>query len=156
MLGMFKKKPVMIHAPCSGVLIPIEEVADEVFAGKMAGEGVAIIPSVGLFVAPIDGRITQIFETLHAYTIKNFEGLEVMVHIGLDTVTLQGKGFTPLASEGDIVKVGDGIIKADLAFLKANEKDIVTPVIITNAASRKTIIKKTGEIKTRDIIMEVK
>ncbi len=153
---MFKKKPLTIHAPCRGTLKAIEEVDDEVFAQKMAGDGIAIIPSEGLFCAPIDGKITQIFETLHAYTIRGAEGLEVMVHIGLDTVALQGKGFTALASEGDIVKAGESVIKADLAYLEANAKDIVTPVVITHQASRKKIVKHEGEVKTKETIMELK
>jgi len=121
----------------------------------MAGDGVAVIPMSDIFTAPIDGVITKIFSTNHAFSIKSEKDLEVMVHIGLDTVALEGKGFERLANEGDEVKAGDEIIRVDLAYIKEHAKDIVTPIIISDESDVKSIEKRLLIVKSQDIIMEV-
>jgi glucose-specific phosphotransferase system IIA component len=131
MLGIFKKKITEIVAPVDGKVVDIENVPDEVFANKLAGDGVAIIPSNGEFVSPIDGVVSKIFDTNHAYVITSDSGIEVMVHIGLDTVSLNSQGFERVIQPDSRVKAGDLIIKANLEFLKENATDIITPVVIT-------------------------
>ena len=121
MFGFLKRKPRVIKAPVDGMLIPIEEVDDEVFSAKMAGDGIAIMPIGDTFVAPIDGVITKIFSTNHAFSIKSKQDMEVLVHIGLETVALKGEGFERLAQEGDEVTAGTPIIKVDLNYIQANE-----------------------------------
>jgi PTS system glucose-specific IIA component len=155
MFGFLKRKPREIKAPVDGMLIPIEEVDDEVFSAKMAGDGIAIMPIGDTFVAPIDGVITKIFSTNHAFSIKSKQDLEVLVHIGLETVALKGQGFERLASEGDEVKAGDPIIKVDLDYIKANAKDIVTPILITDESKFDEIDKNDNVVKSGDPIMEV-
>ncbi len=155
MFGFLKRKPRIIHAPVDGQLIAIESVDDEVFSQKMAGDGVAINPIGDVFTAPIDGVITKIFSTNHAYSVKGKQDLEVLVHIGLETVALKGLGFERLAQEGDSVKVGDPIIKVDLAYIKEHAKDIVTPILITDESNVKNIEKRSNIVKSGDIIMEV-
>ncbi len=155
MFGFLKRKPRIIHAPVDGQLIAIESVDDEVFSQKMAGDGVAINPIGDVFTAPIDGVITKIFSTNHAYSVKGKQDLEVLVHIGLETVALKGLGFERLAQEGDSVKVGDPIIKVDLAYIKEHAKDIVTPILITDESDVKNIEKRSNIVKSGDIIMEV-
>ena len=155
MFGFLKRKPREIKAPVDGRLIPIEEVDDEVFSAKMAGDGIAIMPVGDTFVAPIDGVITKIFSTNHAFSIKSKQDLEVLVHIGLETVALKGEGFERLAQEGDEVKVGDPIIKVDLDYIKANAKDIVTPILITDESKFDEIDKNDNVVKSGDPIMEV-
>jgi len=135
-------------SPVDGQLLAIESVDDEVFSQKMAGDGVAILPVGEVFTAPIDGVITKIFSTNHAYSVKSKQDLEVLVHIGLETVALKGEGFERLANEGDEVKVGDPIIKADLAYIKAHAKDIITPILITDESKYNEIDKNDNVVKT--------
>ncbi len=156
MFGLFKAKGIEIVAPITGEVMAIESVNDEVFSQKMAGDGIAIIPSDGSFGAPIDGEVLKIFSTGHAYMIRGEKGIEVMVHIGLDTVALKGDGFRAVASEGDIVKAGDTIVRADLERIIALGKEIVTPVIVSEMGIRKSIDKKSGTVVKGDLIMEVK
>jgi PTS system glucose-specific IIA component len=155
MFGFLKRKPRVIHAPIDGQLLDIESVDDEVFSQKMAGDGLAIYPIGDIFRAPIDGVISKIFSTNHAFSIKNSKDLEVLVHIGLETVALKGKGFERLAKEGDEVKIGDPIIKVDLNYIKANAKDIVTPILITDESKFDNIDKNDNVVKSGDAIMEV-
>ena len=155
MFGFLKRKPRDVYAPVDGQLIAIESVDDEVFSQKMAGDGVAILPIGEIFTAPIDGVITKIFSTNHAYSVKSKQDLEVLVHIGLETVALKGEGFERLAQEGDEVKAGDPIIKADLNYIKEYAKDIITPILITDESKYEAIDKNTNVVITGDAIMEV-
>ncbi len=155
MFGFLKRKPREIKAPIDGMLVALENVDDEVFSSKMAGDGIAIIPVGDTFSAPIDGVITKIFSTNHAFSIKNKQDLEVLVHIGLETVALKGEGFERLANEGDTVNVGDPIIKVDLDYIKAHAKDIVTPILITDESKFDEIDKNDNVVKSGDPIMEV-
>ena len=104
MFGFLKRKVREIKSPVDGQVVALESVKDDVFSQKLVGDGVAIVPMSDVFTAPIDGKITKIFSTNHAYSIKSSKDLEVMVHIGLETVALEGKGFERLANEGDEVK----------------------------------------------------
>ncbi len=155
MFGFLKRKPREIKAPIDGMLVALENVDDEVFSSKMAGDGIAIIPVGDTFSAPIDGVITKIFSTNHAFSIKNKQDLEVLVHIGLETVALKGEGFERLANEGDTVNAGDPIIKVDLDYIKAHAKDIVTPILITDESKFDEIDKNDNVVKSGDPIMEV-
>jgi len=155
MFGFLKRKKREIKSPVDGQVVALESVDDEVFSQKLAGDGVAIIPMSNIFTAPIDGTITKIFATNHAYTVKSPKDLEVMVHIGLDTVALGGKGFERIAKEGDEVKAGDPVIRVDLDYLREHAKDIITPVIITEESDLKNIDKRLHIVKSQDLIMEV-
>jgi PTS system glucose-specific IIA component len=155
MFGFLKRKVREVKAPVDGRIVALESVNDEVFSKKLVGDGVAIIPVSNIFTAPIDGIITKIFSTNHAYSIRSSKDLEVMVHIGLDTVDLNGAGFERLAKEGDTVVCGDAIIRVDLDALREHAKDIVTPIIISDESDVKSIEKKLNIVKSGDIIMEV-
>jgi len=155
MFGFLKRKIRDVYAPADGQIVKLESVDDEVFSQKLVGDGVAIMPISDVFTAPIDGVVSKIFSTNHAYSIKSDKDLEVMVHIGLETVSLDGKGFERLVEEGAQVKAGDGIIKADLPYIKAHAKDIITPVIILEESDVKEIEKKYTIVKSGDKIMEV-
>lgn len=155
MFGFLKRKAREVKAPADGEIVALESVNDEVFSQKLAGDGVAIVPVSNVFTAPIDGIITKIFSTNHAYSVKSPKDMEVMVHIGLDTVDLNGEGFERLANEGDEVKAGDAIIRVDLDYIREHAKDIVTPVIISDESDVKSIEKKLNIVKSGDIIMEV-
>lgn len=155
MFGFLKRKIREIKSPVDGQIVALESVDDEVFSKKLVGDGVAVIPMSNIFTAPIDGMITKIFPTNHAYSIKSTKDLEVMVHIGLDTVALEGKGFERIANEGDEVKAGDPVIRVDLAYIREHAKDIITPVIISDDSDVKNIEKRLNIVKSQDIIMEV-
>jgi len=155
MFGFLKRKKRDVFAPVDGQLMDLGSVDDEVFAKRMAGDGVAILPVGEIFTAPIDGVITKIFSTNHAYSVKSKQDLEVLVHIGLETVALKGEGFERLAEEGDEVKAGDPIIKADLNYIKEHAKDIITPILITDESKYEAIDKNTNVVITGDAIMEV-
>lgn len=155
MFGFLKRKKRDVFAPVDGQLLDLGSVDDEVFSQRMAGDGVAILPVGEIFTAPIDGVVTKIFSTNHAYSVKSKQDLEVLVHIGLETVALKGEGFERLAQEGDAVKAGDPIIKADLNYIKAHAKDIITPILITDESKYEAIDKNTNVVITGDAIMEV-
>jgi PTS system glucose-specific IIA component len=155
MFGFLKRKPRVIHAPIDGQLVAIESVDDEVFSQKMAGDGVAILPVGNIFVSPIDGVISKIFSTNHAFSVKSEKDVEILVHIGLETVALKGKGFERLANEGDEVKVGDPIIRVDLNYIKEHAKDIITPILITDESKFDKIDKNNNIVKSGDPVMEV-
>ncbi|MCC3372952.1 glucose PTS transporter subunit IIA [Cohnella sp. REN36] len=123
---------VQFHAPVQGRMIPLEDVDDPIFAQKLVGRGVAFIPDRGELVAPVRGKIIHLYPSLHAIGIETPEGLEVLLHIGIDTSHLKGKGFTALVQEGDEVTPGQPLIRFHLPTLKAEAKSLATPMIITN------------------------
>jgi PTS system beta-glucosides-specific IIC component len=122
-----------LYAPIVGEAIVLEDVEDEVFSSGAMGNGIAIIPAKGEVHAPCDGTISSFFPTGHAVGITTADGAEVLIHVGMDTVKLGGKGFTPLAKEGDVVKKGQLLLKFDIAYIKSQNLPVVTPVIITNS-----------------------
>ncbi|CVR52807.1 glucose PTS transporter subunit IIA [Streptococcus pneumoniae] len=128
--GVSNKK--MIFSPISGEIIPLSDVQDKTFSDKLIGDGVAIIPSEGKVYAPFDGKITNIFPTKHAIGLKSDEGVELLIHIGLDTVELKGQGFISHVEEGDRVFKNQLIFEMDLNLIKTKGYETVTPVIVTN------------------------
>jgi len=137
MFGLFKKKeekgsiekliPVM-----AGEVVSIDQVPDAVFSQKMLGDGFAVKPTNGTVVSPVDGTIVQIFPTNHAFGILTESGLEILVHIGIDTVELKGEGFKRLVEVDTKVKAGEPIVEVDLTFVGERAKSLITPVVITN------------------------
>lgn len=119
-------------APVSGEVVALEEVPDEAFASKAVGDGLAIKPGSGTVVAPLNGTVVKIFETHHAFCLISEEGVEVIVHMGLDTVSLQGQGFTCLINEGDNVVTGQPVLEMDLDYLNTHAKSMVSPVVVSN------------------------
>lgn len=126
-------------APVTGEAIPLSEVPDPVFAQKMAGDGMAIIPSDDTIVAPADGELTLLFGTKHAFAMTLKNGLEILVHVGIDTVSLNGEGFEALAEQGQTVKAGTPILKIDRDFITGKGLSLSTPVLITNPDQLKSI-----------------
>lgn len=120
-------------APVSGKVIPLEQVKDETFASGMLGQGVAIEPTDNIIYSPIEGTVETIFETKHAIGLKSADGLELLIHIGMDTVNLKGDGFKQLIEVGQKVQIGTPLMEVDFAKIKAAGYEIVTPMVITNA-----------------------
>ncbi len=132
--GLVSDDGIRIYAPVSGKILPIEDVPDVVFSEKIAGDGIAIKPEGDRLVAPFDGTIVQVFETNHAFAIRSDKNIEVLVHFGIDTVDLRGKGFKRLAESGQKVHKGDPIIGFSLKELESAAHSTVTPVVISNMA----------------------
>lgn len=138
MFQFFKKKPDLektgleLTAMTDGRCIPLEEVNDPVFSGKVLGDGIAIVPEDCVIAAPCDGTVSMLAETLHAFGMTRDDGLELMVHIGIDTVALKGEGFEALVSQGDQVKKGEPLIRFDAAFMEKKGIDMTTMLILLN------------------------
>ncbi len=137
LFGRKKKAGIEVFAPVAGRLMRMEDVPDPVFAQKILGDGFAVDPADGKFVAPIAGELVLIADTLHAYAIRSEEGLEVLVHVGIDTVKLKGEGFSSEMSAGANVAVGDLIITVDLETVTPQVPSMMTPVVLTNGAEFK-------------------
>lgn len=152
-----RKQNIRLLAPLSGEIVALENVPDVVFAEKIIGDGIAIKPSDNKVVAPCDGVISKIFETNHAFAMNSDSGLELFIHVGIDTVELKGEGFTRIAHEGQIVKAGDVILEFDLNLLAAKAKSTLTPVIISNMDEIKELTKYNGAVTLiTDAILSVR
>ena len=127
-----KKKVETIVAPLSGQVVPLEDVPDDAFAQKLVGEGIAIVPEEGKVVSPINGEVTMLFPTKHAVGLLSEQGLEILVHIGIETVAMGGEGFVAHVKAGDKVKVGDLLIEFSIDLVKEKAKSTTSPIIITN------------------------
>ncbi|MGQ0453528.1 glucose PTS transporter subunit IIA, partial [Bacillus sp. SS-TM] len=137
-----------IVAPLTGAVKNIEEVPDPVFAGRMMGDGVAIDPTEGVVVSPVDGEIVQLFHTKHAIGIKAKNGTEILIHVGLETVKMEGEGFEAHVSEGQAVKAGDKLISFDLELIREKAKSTITPIVITNTDAAESIKTTVGVAAT--------
>lgn len=138
-------------SPIKGKVIPISEVPDQVFSQKMMGDGFAIEPEEGLVVAPADGKIIHVFPTKHAIGLMTEGGREILIHFGIDTVNLKGEGFEALVNEGEEVKAGQPLLRADLNFIKERVPSIITPIVFTNLSEGESIVlEKTGAVKTKE------
>ncbi|MFM0818792.1 beta-glucoside-specific PTS transporter subunit IIABC [Streptococcus suis] len=141
-----------IVAVANGVLVPLEEVNDEVFASKAMGDGVALVPSSGDIVSPVNGILSTVFPTGHAYGIVRSDGVEVLVHIGINTVDLSGVGFKSLVQQGQIVKAGQKIATVDLGLLKSKGYDTSIMTIITDAKDKNIVLKTSGDVYAGDLL----
>lgn len=147
---MFHGNKIEIGAPVSGEIVPVTDVRDPTFSEEMIGKGVAIIPSEGRFYAPEDGTLVALFPTGHAYAINTDSGAEILVHIGLDTVELNGEFYTIHATQGQHVNKGDLIVEVDLEGVKNAGYDYITPLIVSNHANFSKFEKKSGKVSALD------
>ena len=149
-------RPIEIASPLDGKEIALKDVDDEVFASGVTGKGIAIIPENNTVLSPADGTVSVLFPSKHAVGITTKEGIEILVHIGLNTVMLNGEGFTTFVKQGDQVKKGQKLLAFDKDFIKSKGCSLQSPLIITNADQFKDILIETKtEIRTGDIAMEV-
>lgn len=150
MFGLFKSKSKEINTPVNGEVVDLKEVSDPVFSDKMMGEGFAAKPSDGKICAPIKGTVKSVFPSLHALTLEAEDGLDILIHIGLDTVELNGNGFSSSISEGQKVKAGDPLVQVDLGFLAENKKDDIVIVVFPEMKDKKVEVnfgeKQVGEV----------
>ena len=143
-------------SPLDGELLPLSEVKDEVFSSGAMGEGVAIEPSQGVLHAPANGRVVMTFPTGHAIGMKTKDGAEILMHIGMDTVNLQGKGFETLVDKGDEVKAGDELVKFDIDEIHSAGYIVTTPIVVTNSKDyEKVLVVRQGEVKVGQEILDL-
>lgn len=158
MFGLFKKKKteILLGAPAKGKAVPLAEVNDPTFSEGMLGEGVAIIPSEGKIYAPIDGEIGMVFDTLHAVSLTAENGAEVLIHVGLDTVKMNGDGFVGHVQAGDKVKKGDLLLEVDLDKVKEAGYDTITPMLICNTDDYASVEGLSGkEVNPGDDVIRI-
>ncbi|MBQ7336013.1 MAG: PTS glucose transporter subunit IIA [Clostridia bacterium] len=144
---LFAKKQKSFYSVCNGKSIPLSEMPDEAMAQGLLGVGFAVEPWDGLICSPVDGRVETVAESKHAYSILTDDGLEILVHIGVDTVGLKGEGFLPRVREGDYVKAGDPIAEADLEIIRAHALSPTVAVIVTNPERMERVEYHFGESK---------
>ena len=144
---MFEKnaKTISLKAVEDGRTIPMDEVNDQTFAQELLGPGIAIVPSNGTVVSPIDGTVATVMDTKHAVCIQGEDGLELIVHAGLDTVELNGKYYQTYKEIGDQVKAGDVLLEFDLEEITKAGYDVTTPIVITNLGDYKITKCLTGQ-----------
>ncbi|WBW99175.1 PTS sugar transporter subunit IIA [Oceanirhabdus sp. W0125-5] len=156
MFNLFKKnKTLNVKAPMKGEYININETPDHVFSNKMLGDGIAIKPKEEVVHSPVEGTIEMIFHTNHAVGLKTKEGIEILIHIGIDTVELGGEGFHRITKEGDIVKVGDPLIKFDRRLIKEKGKSDVVVMVVTKGMEIKKLKTNLGTKKIGEDVIEI-
>ena len=132
--------PYEVQAPMSGKVIPLSEVNDSVFSSEMMGKGVAILPDKGVVQAPFSGKVVTVTPTKHAIGLVSDDGIELLIHVGIDTVSLNGQFFDVLVKEGDEIKTGDHLLSFDIESIQSNHLDVVTPIIVTNSTQYLDVI----------------
>ena len=148
-------KPGTVYAPVSGTVIPSEEIPDETFAAGVLGRGVGINPDMGIVVAPFDGEISSVTETHHAVGVTSPDGIELLIHVGVDTVAMNGDGFECLVQEGQQVKAGDKLIIFDRDKIAAAKHPDCVVVLVTNADDYENLSVQTGSCKVLDSVITI-
>ena len=148
-----KKSSNIILAPLTGKAVPLSEVPDPVFSDKVLGDGAAIIPADGKIVSPVNGEISTVAETGHAYGFTSEDGLEILVHVGLETVSLNGECFKVYGKPGDKVKAGDLVAEVDLEYLKEKKINPITPVLLCSDIEEKELQYAEGEVKAGESVV---
>ncbi len=158
LFGKKEEQQLVVNSPLNGKVLRMEDVPDPAFAQKMMGDGFAIEPTDGNVYSPIDAEVALVFEaTGHAVGLKTTDGLEILVHFGVDTVNLQGEGFEAKVKQGDKVKAGDLLISVDLDAVSPKVPSVITPVIFTNLAGKELVIDETlygTEVNHGDVIVK--
>lgn len=154
MLNFFKKpKESFVVSPVDGTCISLSQVPDKMFSEKLLGDGVAFVFETESICSPTDGVVTMIAATKHAFGITDVNGLEILVHIGLDTVELNGEGFEVLVKVNQKVKAGTPIVKLNRKFIEEHSINLITPVILTNGSSFEISKEKKNAVKIGDQVM---
>ncbi len=152
-MKLFRKNHTLL-AICDGRCAPLSEMPDEAFASGMLGEGVTVFPTTGRFFTPVSGKIESIAESRHAYTMLSEDGLEILLHIGVDTVEMKGDGFTPLVKAGQQVRAGDPLADADLSRISDRGFSTATALLITNPEKIEITDLRHGAIKGgKDVLL---
>ncbi|MBE6626038.1 MAG: PTS glucose transporter subunit IIA [Ruminococcaceae bacterium] len=151
-----KNKTISVVSPLTGVAVDLSEVNDPTFSERILGNGIAILPSVGRLYSPISGLIESISESAHAIAIVGDNGVEILIHIGIDTVELNGEPFSVRVKVGDRVDVGHLLIEFDLGKIISSGYDAVTPIIVTNSSDYSKLDFHKGKINAMESLIEIK
>lgn len=147
---------IQIGCPIEGEVVSIKEVNDPTFSQEILGKGIAIKPKNGRVVSPVDGEIAMVFETKHALSLITDEGVEILIHIGLDTVNLKGENFTSYVNSGEKVKAGQLLVEFDMDKIKDAGYDTITPMVICNAFNFSQVKENNlGSVKELDSVIEI-
>jgi len=146
----------IIYSPLTGRVVPLSEVNDPVFSQEMMGKGAAIIPTAKRVVAPCNGEVVNVFRTLHAVTIRADNGADIIIHVGLETVALDGQYYESHVEDGQRVKKGDLLLTVDINKIKEDGYDVITPVIVTNSAEYQSVEKtEKNEVNDGDLLLNL-
>lgn len=149
-------KSILVGSPVKGVAADLSKVPDEAFAGRLMGDGAAVTPTDPIVCAPEDGEVIFVFDTKHAVGFSMDNGISVLIHMGVDTVKLEGKGFEVLTEQGAKVKKGDPLLKLDLEYLNANAPSMMSPVLCTELTDNQKIrLLKEGGIEKGENLFAV-
>ncbi len=152
----FLKKEIVLYSPINGETIKIEDIPDQIFAKKMMGEGIGFINNEDKVYAPCDSEIVLVAKTKHAIGLKTKNGLEILIHVGLDTVNLNGEGLKVHVNVNDKVKAGDLLLSYDKDLMNEKGINMATPMVITNSDKFDIeIISCNGQVSTKDIVMKI-
>ena len=151
-----KLNPNHLYAPMAGAAVPVTEVPDPTFAEGMLGNGIAIIPTDGKVCAPCDATVDMMFTTGHAVSLTTESGAEILIHVGLETVSLEGKPFKVRVASGDKVKKGQVLMEADLDAIKAAGLNTITPMLVCNSCDFSTFNTTVGsDVTNADVVIEL-
>ncbi|MBQ9773084.1 MAG: PTS glucose transporter subunit IIA [Clostridia bacterium] len=150
---LFSKKQIGLPSVCVGKVVPLEQMPDEAFSSGMLGVGYAIEPDEGRFFSPVSGVVESVTQSKHAYTLQSDEGLDILIHIGVDTVQMGGDGFEALVKEGQRVRAGEELARADLARIRAHGLPTLTAVLIANPEKIERAEFRYGAASTSDAVM---
>ncbi|WP_102272030.1 PTS sugar transporter subunit IIA [Cytobacillus massiliigabonensis] len=150
---LFKKRRLQVFAPLEGEVFSLDQVPDPVFSKKMMGEGAAILPKKGGVHAPFEGTIILVAETKHAIGIRADDGTEVLIHVGLETVSLKGEGFQVLVKNGDLVSAGQLLMEVNWRAVGEKAKSLITPIVITNSGEREIQVNHINESKIGETVL---
>ena len=148
--------PLLLTAPVSGIVVPISAVPDPAFAEKLVGDGIAIDPVTDLILAPCSGVVAQVHSAGHAIAIKADGNVEILIHVGLDTVMLKGRGFTPRARAGDVIRSGDPLLSFDADLVATQARSLLTEMVVTTMDGVTLRMPRSGMVTAgRDVVLEV-
>ncbi len=153
LFGGSKPSGIVVAAPVAGEAVPISEVSDPTFGDEILGKGVAIRPSQGRVFAPFDGTVDMMFDTGHAVNLISKDGVELLIHVGLDTVKLKGEHYTVHVKNGDAIKKGQLILEFDPAAIAAAGYDVITPVVVCNTPDFTSVTAHTGPVEPGDDLL---
>ena len=159
MFGLFKKakeKNIILKSPVVGRCFDISEIPDEVFSSKMLGNGIGFESTEGVLYAPVDGEILQVFPTKHALILKSKEGIEILLHIGIDTVDMKGEGFEAFVEKGQQVKAGDKLLTFDNELIKAKAKTNLSVLVLTENEIMESVEFKLGTVDKNNEVITIK
>ncbi|MBZ9636432.1 PTS glucose transporter subunit IIA [Clostridium sp. FP1] len=160
MFGFFKKNKeensIIIKSPVVGRCFDISEIPDEVFSTKMLGNGIGFESTEGILYAPVDGEILQVFPTKHAMVLKSKDGIEILLHIGIDTVEMKGEGFEAFVSKGQQVKAGDKLLSFNNDLIKAKAKSNLSVLVVTDNEIMESVEFKLGTVDKNNEVIIIK